>query len=124
MRAYSVSSCVFGTVKVVEEIIQELCQELNVLSPLEQQEFCLCYVVESGMKPTRLLEITVLIPHFIENVMKLLSNDEYILDITTDLESKNFLYFLLLKRTVWIHPLRLDNELYIDVMFFQVNFAV
>lgn len=53
--------------------------------------------------------------------MKLLSNDEYILDITTDLEYKKKDYFLLLKRTVWIHPLRLDNELYIDVTFFQVR---
>jgi len=85
---------------VVEEVIQELCQELNIRSPLEQQEFCLCYVVEA------------------DNTMKLMANDEYILDVTTELEFKRRDYFLLLKRTVWIHPLRLDNDLYIDVMFF------
>ncbi|VDN59410.1 unnamed protein product [Dracunculus medinensis] len=89
-------------VTVVEEIIQELCLELNIRSPTEQQEFCLCYILE------------------IENIMKLLSNDEYILDICTELEHKKKEYFLLLKRTVWIHPLRLDNILYIDVMFFQI----
>lgn len=53
--------------------------------------------------------------------MKLLANDEYILDISTELEHKQKEFFLLLKRTVWIHPLRLDNDLYIDVMFFQVG---
>lgn len=57
---------------------------------------------------------------FSESTMKLLSNDEYILDVCTELEHQKKDYFLLLKRTVWIHPLRLDNNLYIDVMFFQV----
>uniref|UniRef100_F1KSK8 Myosin-XV n=1 Tax=Ascaris suum TaxID=6253 RepID=F1KSK8_ASCSU len=90
------------SVTVAEEIIQELCMELNIRSPAEQQEFCLCYILES------------------ESTMKLLSNDEYILDVCTELEHQKKDYFLLLKRTVWIHPLRLDNNLYIDVMFFQV----
>lgn len=58
---------------------------------------------------------------FSDNTMKLMANDEYILDVTTELEFKRRDYFLLLKRTVWIHPLRLDNDLYIDVMFFQVG---
>ncbi|VDK50808.1 unnamed protein product [Anisakis simplex] len=89
-------------VTVVEEIIQQLCIELNIRSAAEQQEFCLCYILES------------------ESTMKLLSNDEYILDVCTELEHQKKDYFLLLKRTVWIHPLRLDNSLYIDVMFFQV----
>ena len=52
--------------------------------------------------------------------MKLISNDEYVLDVCTELDEKNRQFFLLLKRTAWIHPLRLDNSLYIDVMFFQV----
>lgn len=37
------------SVTVVEEIIQQLCQEFNVRSPAEQQEFCLCYILESGL---------------------------------------------------------------------------
>ncbi len=53
--------------------------------------------------------------------MKLLATDDYILDVTTELDHKQKEYFLLLKRTVWIHPIRLDNQLYIDVMFFQVR---
>lgn len=36
-------------VTVVEEIIQELCLELNIRSPTEQQEFCLCYILEIGL---------------------------------------------------------------------------
>lgn len=52
--------------------------------------------------------------------MKMLANDEYVLDVCTELEHYHKKYFLLLKRTVWIHPLRLDNARYIDVMFFQV----
>ncbi|VDN04137.1 unnamed protein product [Thelazia callipaeda] len=93
------------SVTVVEEIIQQLCQELNIRSPAEQQEFCLCYILES------------------EGKIKMLANDEYIMDICTKLEHDQKQYFLLLKRTVWIHPLRLDNARYIDVMFFQDDIA-
>ncbi|XP_003378742.1 putative MyTH4 domain protein [Trichinella spiralis] len=90
------------SVTVVEEIIKELCIDLNVRSSLEQQEFSLCVVIES------------------DNVMRILSNDEYILDITSELEEMKREYFLLLKRIVWMHPLRKDSELYTDIMFFQV----
>lgn len=50
----------------------------------------------------------------------MLANDEYVMDVCTELEYNQKQYILLLKRTVWIHPLRLDNALYIDAMFFQV----
>ncbi|CAG9530057.1 unnamed protein product [Cercopithifilaria johnstoni] len=90
------------SVTVVEEIIQELCQELNIRSAAEQQEFCLCYILES------------------EDKIKMLANDEYVMDVCTELEYNQKQYFLLLKRTVWIHPLRLDNARYIDAMFFQI----
>ncbi len=103
-------------VTVVEEIIQELCLELNIRSPGEQQEFCLCYILEAGKFSFVEFESSSA-----ESVMKLLANDEYVLDVCTELEHKHKQFFLLLKRTVWIHPLRLDNPLYIDVMFFQVS---
>ena len=90
------------SVSVVEEMVAELCCELNVRSPQEQGEFCLAQIIES------------------ENVMKLLSGGDYVLDVTTELEAQGKDFFLLLKRTVWIHPLRRDNGLYIDVMFFQL----
>ena len=35
-------------VTVAEEIIQEICTEMNIRSPAEQQEFSLCYVTETG----------------------------------------------------------------------------
>ncbi|KAK0396293.1 hypothetical protein QR680_001659 [Steinernema hermaphroditum] len=89
------------SVTVAEEIIRELCSEMNILSAEEQQEFCLSCIVGR------------------ENVMKLLSNDEYIMDVITELEQRTEEYFLMLKRTVWIHPLRFDNPLYIDMLFFQ-----
>ena len=33
---------------VTEEVIQDLCEEMNVRAPFEQQEFCLCVILESG----------------------------------------------------------------------------
>lgn len=50
----------------------------------------------------------------------MISNDEYILDICTEMEMGNKDFYFILKRIVWIHPLRLDNSLYMDFMFFQV----
>lgn len=90
------------TISVVEEIIRELCTEMNVLSESEQHEFALCYILEK------------------DSSLRVLNNDQYILDVTTELDSKNERYTLILTRTVWIHPLREDNQLYIDVLFFQI----
>ncbi|TMS35962.1 hypothetical protein L596_003242 [Steinernema carpocapsae] len=69
------------SVTVAEEIIQQLCNQMNILSALEQQEFCLSCIVGR------------------ENTMKLLSNDEYIMDVITELEQNKEEYFLMLKRT-------------------------
>lgn len=59
--------------------------------------------------------------------MKTLNNDEYILDVITELKAKEFNnddstndYILILTRSVWIYPLRFDNQLYIDALFFQI----
>ncbi|KAL6722503.1 hypothetical protein Aduo_017620 [Ancylostoma duodenale] len=90
------------SITVVEEAIRELCLELNIRSPSEQQEFCLCYVLEK------------------ENRTEYCNNDDYILDICTELEHKRQQFHFLLKRCTWVHPLRLDHPVYIDVMFFQV----
>lgn len=100
------------SVTVVEEIIQELCEELNVRSSAEQQEFCLAYVVEKGLSCS--LKVT-----FSENTIMMLDNSDYILDVCTEQEMKEKSIIFLLKRTVWLHPLRFDNQLYIDVMFHQ-----
>uniref|UniRef100_A0AC34F7I7 MyTH4 domain-containing protein n=1 Tax=Panagrolaimus sp. ES5 TaxID=591445 RepID=A0AC34F7I7_9BILA len=90
------------TITVAEEVIKELCTEMNVWSDAEQHEFALCYILEK------------------DSTLRVLSNDEYILDITSELETRNEKFILILTRTVWIHPMREDNDLYIDVLFFQV----
>ncbi|WKY16951.1 hypothetical protein Q1695_001507 [Nippostrongylus brasiliensis] len=90
------------SITVVEEAIRELCLELNIRSPSEQQEFCLCYVLEK------------------DNRIEYCANDDYILDICTELEHKRQKFHFLLKRCTWVHPLRLDHMVYIDVMFFQI----
>ncbi|VDM52695.1 unnamed protein product [Angiostrongylus costaricensis] len=91
------------SVTVVEEAIRELCLELNIRSPSEQQEFCLTYFLEKEKR----LEYCV--------------NNEYVLDICTELEHKRKQFYFLLKRCTWVHPVRLDDQVYIDVMFFQVR---
>lgn len=49
-------------------------------------------------------------------------NDDYILDICAELEHKKIAFHFILRRSVWVHPLRLDNAAYIDAMFYEVNF--
>uniref|UniRef100_A0A7E4VLF9 MyTH4 domain-containing protein n=1 Tax=Panagrellus redivivus TaxID=6233 RepID=A0A7E4VLF9_PANRE len=90
------------TITVAEEIIKDMCNEMNVWSEIEQAEFALCYILDR------------------DSSLRVLSNNEYILDITSELETRNEKFTLILTRTVWIHPLREDNQLYIDVLFFQV----
>lgn len=83
---------------------------MNILSAEEQQEFSLCYILED------------------EGVMKPLRNDEYIMDVTTQLESRRRAanngeegdYLLILTRAVWLQPLRRDSQLYVDALFFQL----
>uniref|UniRef100_A0AC34Q1U1 Uncharacterized protein n=1 Tax=Panagrolaimus sp. JU765 TaxID=591449 RepID=A0AC34Q1U1_9BILA len=90
------------TVTVAEEIIKELCLEMNIFSEAEQHEFTVCYILEN------------------DNSLRVLNNDEYILDVISELDSRNENFTLILTRTVWIYPLREDNELYINTLFFQM----
>ncbi|GMR61444.1 hypothetical protein PMAYCL1PPCAC_31639 [Pristionchus mayeri] len=91
------------SVTVVEDVIKELCSDLNIRSPSEQQEFVLCAVLENARHDT----------HYVKN-------DEYLLDIATELEHKKTAYTFHLRRAVWLHPLRLDSALYIDCMYYQI----
>ena len=46
--------------------------------------------------------------------------EEYVLDVTTDLQRNNVGYDLVFQRTVWYFSLRpTDNALYNELMFFQ-----
>lgn len=87
---------------VAENLIKHICCEMNIFSLKEQQEFSLCYLIEN------------------ENNMEIISNNEYILDITTKMTLEKKKIMLVLKRFVWISPLRFDNNLLIDVMFYQI----
>jgi len=75
---------------------------LGVRSPLEMEEFSLYCIVEGD-------------PYTMP-----LSRDEYILDVTTELLKNGQIFYLIFCRSVWFFPLRLDSQLYIEVVFNQV----
>merc|ERR1719367_1870708 len=87
---------------VVEDIIDELCNVIGVESANEKEEFSLYCIVEGE---------TFTVP---------LSKDHYILDVTTELQRDGAIYYLIFCRSVWHYPLRLDNQLYIEVVFNQI----
>lgn len=111
-------------VTVAEQIVRELCLEMNILSINEQQEFVLCYILDKGNCKSLIKLFTN--QFLLDNTMKMLNNDEYVLDVITELEAKETNndsisdYILILTRNVWIHPLRIDNQLYTDALFFQI----
>ncbi|GBM19264.1 Unconventional myosin-XV [Araneus ventricosus] len=87
---------------VVQDIIEEICTILNVRNQLEMEEFSLYCIVEGD-------------PYTMP-----LNREEYILDVTTELLKNGQVFYLIFCRSVWYYPLRLDNHLYIEVIFNQV----
>ena len=87
---------------VVNDVIEEICAQLGVPTGPEQQEFSLYCIVEGD-------------PYTMP-----LNRDEYILDITTELLKNGQIFYLIFCRSVWHYPLRLDSQLYIEVIFNQV----
>merc|ERR1719367_2028435 len=87
---------------VVDDIIDELCNVIGVESANEREEFSLYCIVEGE---------TFTVP---------LAKDHYILDVTTELQRDGAIYYLIFCRSVWHYPLRLDNTLYIEVVFNQI----
>ena len=49
-----------------------------------------------------------------------LESNEYILDLIAELERNENTYYLVFCRSVWNFELRLDSELYIDIIFHQI----
>jgi len=49
-----------------------------------------------------------------------LAREEYILDVTTELQKNQQVFYLIFCRSVWHFPLRLDSQLYIEVVFNQI----
>ncbi|RWS08857.1 unconventional myosin-XV-like protein [Dinothrombium tinctorium] len=87
---------------VVADVIEEICEMLGVSNQLETEEFSLYCIIEGD-------------PYTMP-----LNKDEYILDITTELLKNGQIFYLIFCRSVWFHSLRLDNQLYIEVIFNQV----
>ncbi|RWS29427.1 myosin XV-like protein, partial [Leptotrombidium deliense] len=87
---------------VVADVIEEICEMLGVTSQLEMEEFSLYCIIEGD-------------PYTMP-----LNKDEYILDVTTELLKNDQVFYLIFCRSVWFHCLRLDNQLYIEVIFNQV----
>merc|ERR1719205_10494 len=87
---------------VVDDIIDELCNFIGVETANEKEEFSLYCIVEGE---------TFTVP---------LSKDHYILDVTTELQRDGAIYYLIFCRSVWHYGLRLENPLYIEVVFNQI----
>merc|ERR1719438_352868 len=87
---------------VVDDIVEDLCKVIGVTTVHEREEFSLYCIIE-GQTFTRPLY-----------------KEQYILDVTTDLQRQGAIYYLIFCRSVWHHPLRLDNKLYIEVVFNQI----
>ena len=87
---------------VVEDIVKDLCPLIGVTSVYEREEFCLFCIIEG------------------QTFTQPLFKGQYILDVTTDLQNQGAIYDLIFCRFVWHFPLRLDNELYTEVVFNQI----
>ena len=87
---------------MVDDIVEELCKVIGVTVQGEREEFSLYCIIE-GQTFTRPLY-----------------KEQYILDVTTDLQRQGAIYYLIFCRSVWHYPLRLDNKLYIEVVFNQI----
>jgi len=87
---------------VVQDIIEEIGLVINVRSDHEMEEYSLYCIVEGD---------TFTMP---------LAREEYILDVTTELQKNQQVYYLIFCRSVWHYPMRLDNPLYIEIVFNQI----
>ncbi|XP_071526723.1 unconventional myosin-XV isoform X1 [Panulirus ornatus] len=87
---------------VVQDIIEEMCNLISVRSPHEQEEYSLYCIVEGD---------TFTMP---------LAREEYILDVTTELQKNQQVFYLIFCRSVWYYPLRSENPLYYEVVFNQI----
>ncbi|KAJ9573627.1 hypothetical protein L9F63_008968, partial [Diploptera punctata] len=88
---------------VVQDVIEELCSVIGVTGgDMEMEEFSLYCIVEGD---------TFTMP---------LAREEYILDVTTELHKNQQVFYLIFCRSVWHFPLRLDSQLYVEVVFNQI----
>ncbi|KAL3238860.1 hypothetical protein MRX96_021884 [Rhipicephalus microplus] len=89
-------------IAAISDIIDEICGILGVRGSTEMDEFSLYCIVEG------------------DPLTMPLSREEYILDVTTELIKNGHVFYLIFCRSVWFFPLRLDNPLYVELIFNQV----
>ncbi|XP_018045562.1 PREDICTED: unconventional myosin-XV isoform X2 [Atta colombica] len=87
---------------VVQDVIEEMCNVISVRNSNEMDEFSLYCIVDGD---------AFTMP---------LARDEYVLDVTTELQKNHQVFYLIFCRSVWYYPLRLDAALYIEVVFNQI----
>ncbi|XP_067942053.1 unconventional myosin-XV-like [Watersipora subatra] len=88
---------------VVQDIIDEICSKLGVVSQMEQDEYTVFAMVESNNEYSRL------------------KREEYIMDVVTELRLQGKECALIFERTSWYFPLRIESATYeyLDMMFMQ-----
>ncbi|XP_043211488.1 unconventional myosin-XV-like [Amphibalanus amphitrite] len=87
---------------VVQDIIEDICSVIKIRTREEMDEFSLYCIVEGD---------TFTMP---------LAREEYILDVTTELQKNEQIFYLIFCRSVWYFPLRLESHLYVEVVFNQI----
>ncbi|XP_078692173.1 unconventional myosin-XV-like isoform X3 [Branchiostoma floridae x Branchiostoma belcheri] len=104
----SVSSVVkIKTCTLVHQIIEDICtRELGVIADNKIEEFALYSIVEHGKEK--------------ENEVEMLGRKVYLMDVLTDYEGAGQEYTLILKKVVWYHPIKLDNENLVTVLYHQI----
>lgn len=53
--------------------------------------------------------------------MVAIQTTDYIMDVVSSMERQGIKFSLCFRRVLWLQGLRLDNELLVNVVYFQVN---
>ncbi|XP_066291103.1 unconventional myosin-XV-like isoform X2 [Branchiostoma lanceolatum] len=95
------------TCTLVHQIIEEICtRELAVTADNKIEEFSVYSIVEHGKEK--------------ENEVEMLGRKVYLMDVLTDFEGSGQEYTLILKKVVWYHPIKLDNENFVTLLYHQI----
>ncbi|XP_078611849.1 unconventional myosin-XV-like isoform X5 [Branchiostoma floridae x Branchiostoma japonicum] len=95
------------TCTLVHQIIEEIStRELGVTADNKIEEFSLYSIVEHGKEK--------------ENEVEMLGRKVYLMDVLTDYEGAGQEYTLILKKVVWYHPIKLDNENFVTLLYHQI----
>ena len=62
----------------------------------------------------------VVVVFVVENVMVPVQGTDYIMDVVSMMERQGIKFSLCFRRVLWLQGLRLDNELLVSVIYYQV----